>query len=249
MSGTSHRIGVIYPSDGVLDGELWRCVPPGVSVHVTRSLSSADLDSNLKQVERHVLMAQSQDVEDAAGTFSLIGAGCVTYACTAGSFGRGAGYDTQIIERISAASGSPASTTSTAVVAALRELGVRRLAVAAPYEDEVCDRLRTFLEDSGFDVLNLVNLGLSGTDIGAVPLGQVHALAENAVAPGTEALFISCTAFPTIDILDSLERHLGIPVVSSNQATMWHALQIAGLPARLEGLGRLYELQAATARA
>jgi hypothetical protein len=38
-----------------------------------------------------------------AKTFSPIGAGCVAYACTAASFTRGLGYDTEIVKRIEAA--------------------------------------------------------------------------------------------------------------------------------------------------
>ena len=41
-------------------------------------------------------------------------------------------------------------------------------------------------------------------------------------------------------MLDALEQDLGKPVVSSNLATMWHALRLAGLRPRLDGLGSLY---------
>lgn len=242
MDRKGGRIGVIYPSDGVLDAEYWQCVPRGVSVHVTRSLSSMDLDPELSPEQKHLIMSESADIDAAAKTFSLIGVGCVAYACTAASFARGVGYDTEIIDRIHAASGSPATTTTTASVTALKELGVQRLAVAAPYEDEVCERLRTFFTDSGFDVVNLENLRLSGVAIGAVSDQQVYELGERANTSGADGLFISCTAFPTIGILDALEQDLGKPVVSANQATMWHALRIAGISASMEGLGRLYRL-------
>ena len=245
MTGPGGGIGVIYPPDGVLDGEFWRCVPPGVSVHVTRTHDRLDFSSGLVQL--HLNMVESTAIDDAARTFSLIEPGCVTYACTAASFSRGVGYDTEIIKRIEAASGSRASTSSTAVVAALRELGVRRLAVAAPYPDEVCDRLRTFLEDSGFEIVKLTNLGLAGMEIGAVPIEQVHELGVQADTPDAEGLFISCTSLRTVDILDALEKQLGKPVVSSNQATMWHALRIAGIEAKVEGVGRLLRLKMSSA--
>ena len=242
MAGYTGRIGVVYPSDGVLDWEFWRCVPDGVSVHVTRSLSSANLDPSLSPAQKHVVMAESTDIEDAARTFSLIGADCVAYACTGASFTRGVGYDAEIIKRLEVASGSPATTTSTSAVAALQELGARKVAVAAPYGDEVCERLQKFLEESGFEVVSLKNLGLSGMDIGCVPLDEVCALARQADTPEAEVLFISCTALRTIEVLDHLEQELGKPVVSANQATMWHALRIADIPTRLEGLGSLYRL-------
>ena len=242
MAGYIGRIGVVYPSDGVLDWEFWRCVPDGVSVHVTRSLSSANLDPSLSPAQKHVVMAESTDIEDAARTFSLIGADCVAYACTAASFTRGVGYDAEIIKRIEVASGSPATTTSTSAVAALQELGARKVAVAAPYEDEVCERLQKFLEESGFEVVGLKNLGLEGMDIGCVPLDEVCALARQADTPEADCLFISCTALRTIEVLDHLEQELGKPVVSANQAMMWHTLRIADIPTRLEGLGSLYRL-------
>jgi maleate isomerase len=44
---------------------------------------------------------------------------------------------------------------------------------------------------------------------------------------------------PTIDVLDSLERDLGKPVVSSIAATMWNALRGAGVHAPIEGFGSL----------
>ena len=138
--------------------------------------------------------------------------------------------------------GSPATTTSSASVATLQGLGVKRVAVAAPYEAEVCERLRKFLEESGFEVVALNNLGVGGMDIGCVPLDGMCALVKQADTPEAEGLFISCTAFRTIDMFDELEQELGKPVVSANQVTMWHALRVAGIPVRLEGLGCLYRL-------
>ena len=164
------RIGVIYPSDGMLDAEFWRCVPPTVSVHVTRSLATLDLEPGLSSTEQIERLAASEDLDLAAGTFSLIGPACVAYACTSASFARGVGFDSEIVSRIAAASGAPATTTSTAVVAALRELGVGRIAVAAPYEDQVCDRLRAFFQDSGFEIVSLTNLGMDFAGIGDVPV-------------------------------------------------------------------------------
>jgi maleate cis-trans isomerase len=40
-------------------------------------------------------------------------------------------------------------------------------------------------------------------------------------------------------MIEALEADLGIPVVTSNQASLWAALRAAGIQARLEGYGRL----------
>lgn len=240
MTGWRARIGVIYPSDGFQDDEFWRCVPSGVSVHVTRSAIRQDLK---KDAERLAATAESPEIDAAATTFALIKPACVAYACTSVSFARGVGYDADIITRIRAAAGSPATTTTTAMTAGLHALGVHRVCVAAPYVDDVCARLRKFLEDSGFQVLNLKNLGLRGVDIAAVPADRIYALGREAMTPHAEALLIPCTGLRTLDIIDGLEQDLGRPVVTANQATMWHALRTSGISTQLANLGALYRLE------
>ncbi|HEX2482589.1 MAG TPA: hypothetical protein VHQ69_11965, partial [Methylomirabilota bacterium] len=116
----------------------------------------------------------------------------------------------------------------------------KRVAVAAPYIDEVCARLRRFLEESGLGVTSLENLGLRGMAITEVTSPEVMELAKRADRPEAEALFLSCTNLRTFDALEPLEQELGKPVISSNLATMWHAIRLAGLAPRLAGLGSLY---------
>jgi len=235
------RIGVIYPEDGVLDDEFWRAVPADVTVHVTRSRSNLKLAPGATYAEGHDRIAEGPYIDEAAGTFTLIEPAAVAYACTSVSFARGPGYDRTIAERIAKAAGAPATTTATAMVAALRALGVQRVAVAAPYLDEVCARLRRFLEASGLDVVSLENLNLRGMAITEVTGAEVLALGKRADRAEAQAIFLSCTNLRTFDVLASLEQAVGKPVVSSNLATMWHALRLAGRTPRLDGLGQLYQ--------
>ena len=151
MTDTEKQIGVIYPSDGVLDHEFFCCVPPGVSAHFTRSLSSAQTDSSLPESTRHTHMAKTSDLDETARTFSFIDAGTIAYTCTIASFTRGVGFDLDIAGHIETGSGSPATTSSTA-------------AMAAPYQDDGCERLRTFISDRGVDVVSLKTLDLRGMD-------------------------------------------------------------------------------------
>ena len=57
--------------------------------------------------------------------------------------------------------------------------------------------------------------------------------------PDADAIFISCGALRSIEIIDELEARTGKPVVTSNQALAWHALRLAGIADRIEGHGRL----------
>jgi len=107
----------------------------------------------------------------------------------------------------------------------------------------VCERLQRFLEGSGFEVVSLANLNLKGMEITRVTPDEVYALGKRADRAEADVLFLSCTNLRTLEVLEALERDLGKPVASSNLVTMWHALRLARLTPRLDGLGALYRLE------
>jgi maleate isomerase len=50
---------------------------------------------------------------------------------------------------------------------------------------------------------------------------------------------ISGTGLPTLGIIERLERELGKPVVTSQQASLWRALRLARIADPVTGFGRL----------
>jgi maleate isomerase len=228
------RIGILYPGDGLLDDEFWRLAPAGVGVFVTRTMVPR-AEVSAKVVEE---LASDPDIEQSALRYA-IDLSSIAFACTSVSFFRGAGGDQEIIERIEKAAGVPATTTSTAAVKALQALGTARVAVATPYVDEINDRLADFLAGHGFLVVAMKGLQL-GRDIGLVPAGDVYQFVKGMQRPEADAIFISCTNFATVEILDALEQDLGLPVISANQVTMWEALNLAGVKPFKPGCGSLF---------
>ena len=229
------RIGVIYPGDGALDQELWQFAPASVSLHLTRTrLASAPITKSMIET----MVAQS-DIEICAEALSPIKPAVVTYACTSGSFIKGRMGEEQLLKRIHAASGSLASTTSTAIVAACRALGLTNVSVAAPYVPEVTRCLGTFLVEHGLEVCSISQLGLEG-DIVDVDETTVMKLAHEVDHPDAQGIVISCTNLRTLGAIPMLEEALGKPVISANQATIWHACELAGVSWDLhEGVGEL----------
>ena len=106
---------------------------------------------------------------------------------------------------------------------ALNLLGARRISIASPYEEWLNEKLRVFMEKNGFDVVAIK--GLSTQAHASVPLSDIEALVHSVNRPETEAIFVSCTDFRTLGIIEKLERKLGKPVVNSNQAVLWAALK------------------------
>jgi maleate cis-trans isomerase len=232
------RIGLIYPACGKRDNDFLRLAPEGVSVHITRVAFSGRVTA-----EDIGAMAELENLLAAARLLKDVQPSCVSWADTSGSFMIGPECDIKQAEAISAATGVPGSTTTTAVLAACARLGVSRLAIASPYVAEVNDHLRSFLSERGPVVSSMRSLDLeSEWDIHSVGREAAYRLARDAYTPQAEALFIPCTDFEAIDLIEVLERDLGVPVVTANQATMWHALRLSGVVDALPHFGTLYTL-------
>ncbi|MBC8275599.1 MAG: Asp/Glu racemase [Chloroflexi bacterium] len=231
-SGWRARIGLLCPADESEDREYWKYVPEGVAVLITRiAVPPEELD-----VQMACEVAAGSDIEESAKRLVIPQPQCIALACTELSFIRGVGYDEEISQRIQRATGIRATTTSTASVNALRKLGVRKVAVATPYSEDINQKLAEFLEGSGFEVISMRGLGIMYD----VPAGEVYRFAREVDEPSAEAVFISCTGFCPAEVIEPLEQNLGKPVVAAAQATMWETLNLAGVRPRLPGLGCLY---------
>lgn len=230
------RIGVIYPGNGLLDHEYWAFVPDDIGVFMNRTPVRRGDDT----VKGAIELAETPDIEETARQYHRIDLSSIAYACTTFSFVRGLGGDTDIIQRIEKAAGVPATTTSTAAVKALHSINAKRVAVVTPYLDEINDKLKTFLEASGFEVVAMKGMQLDSDDIALVPSKEVAKYVKSVPLDGADAVFVSCTNFATVDILDKLEQDLDLPVLSANQVTMWEALNLAEIEPCKLGVGSLY---------
>ena len=59
---------------------------------------------------------------------------------------------------------------------------------------------------------------------------------------GADALFVSCTALPVLEIIDKLEKKLNTIVLSSNQALIWDTLIKIKKNNSVEGFGKLFQV-------
>ncbi|AGU48496.1 putative arylmalonate decarboxylase [Variovorax paradoxus B4] len=171
------------------------------------------------------------------------GACAVSLMGTSLSFFRGAAFNRQLEVEMARATGLPCTTMSNAIVGALRQLGVRRVAVATAYIDEVNAHLRRYLERSDFEPLALQGLAISDVQaVGRVPTQVLVDLCLRVfdAQPGAEGILISCGGLVTLDAVREVEARLQLPVVSSSPAGFWDLVRTAGLDARSPGQGRLF---------
>lgn len=233
-------MGIVWP-EPVQDGhraELQAFVGPEVQLDIEPVGRDPEPEQNITLA---LVEGLARDPENgrAAERLAERGARAVAYGCTSGSYVLGPDGDAAIIEQIKAASGLPATTTSAAVVEALRALGAQSIAVLSPHIDALNARLRAYLEASGFSVAAMVGLNLS-CDIEAVKPAETREIVESQVdRPDADAVFISCTGMRTAEVISEMETSLGKPVVTANQATLWRVGRLAGVGMSRPERGRL----------
>lgn len=234
------RLGLIIPSsNAVMEPEFYAMAPEGVTVHTTRLY--------LKELSLKGLASMAEDIEETTTLLDTASVDVIAYGCVRGSMHGGPEGNDKIISKMRNKTKVPVFTTSTAVVAALRELQVKNVSVATPHPDDENECIRKFLEHFGFNVVAIKGLRLEDYGLktgkrgeyGKLPADVAYEQAKAVNSRDADAVFLSCTGFRTISMLDLLETDLGKPVVSSNQATFWLMLRTIRINEPIAGYGRL----------
>ncbi|MGX5723214.1 ectoine utilization protein EutA [Shinella zoogloeoides] len=165
----------------------------------------------------------------------------VMYSCTSASVVIG---DAQVEAAVRAAkSGAAVVTPTAAAVAGLKALDARRISVLTPYTLETSRPMADYFLGLGFDIARFTCLGLTDDrEMARISPAEIVAFAREAMAPDSDALFISCTAVRAAGVAAEIETAIGKPVVTSNLATAWACLRLCGDQAARPELGRLMTL-------
>jgi arylmalonate decarboxylase len=230
-------LGLVMPVDPWVPPEAAAMYPTGILFQVA--------SVGLKMMTPLGYDAVLERIAPAAKALSQQGAQAIVLMGTSLSFYKGAAFNRELTQRLSTVSGCPAVTMSTAVIDGLNGVGGKRLAVATAYDDEVNVRLRTFLQEEGFDVLAIRGLGVENVD-------DIHNVTQDGLlkfsvevfesAQRADALLISCGGLHTLDLIEPLERRCRIPVVSSLPHALRAGMRLVGQSGRVPGHGRLLSL-------
>ena len=166
---------------------------------------------------------------------------CIVYGCTSGTIA--AGHDS-IEEKVKVAKPmADVSTPSTAAIKALKKLNIKKVSIFTPYSKKLNDDVLDYFKSEGFEVTSNSYFDIQDDyDIGKVDQDYLYEVLSKIDLNGADALFVSCTALPVLEIIDKLEKKLNTTVLSSNQALIWDTLVKIKKNNSVEGFGKLFQV-------
>lgn len=137
--------------------------------------------------------------------------------------------------------GVPVFTSGTNHIAALRALGVRRFVGASYFPGDINDTFARYFRDAGFDVLAMEGMTVPFQEAGNLSPHQVYTHVKRVFLanPGAEAVYMLGSAWSVLDVLEVLERDLGVPVVHPIPARVWEIQKRLNVHEPRTGYGRL----------
>jgi maleate isomerase len=256
--GWRARIGMfIVGNEAVPEAEWWAMAPKGptggVSVHAARVTARAPWS---RWNAERTSVALEDDLARGARQFAAMKLSAVTIGHSSSSMMGGAGWDEATVAALKPVVGEGPFVTTNGLdtLAALRALHVRRPFLVLPpwYNDETVAAGVRYYDETGLAPAghHRYDPGRTWRDLAPselVPQGAgfaqevepLYAQIRERCPADADGVLIAGTGFRCVAILDALEQDLGRPVVSANQASLWHCLRAAGVRTPVEGYGRL----------
>ena len=166
---------------------------------------------------------------------------CVVYGCTSGTIAAG---HASIEKRVKEAKPmADVSTPSTATIKALKKMNIKKVSIFTPYSKKLNDDVLDYFESEGFEVTSNLYFDIQDDyDIGKVDQNYLYEVLSKIDLNDADALFVSCTALPVLEIIDKLEKKLDTIVLSSNQALIWDTLVKIKKNNSVKGFGKLFQV-------
>ena len=164
---------------------------------------------------------------------------CVVYGCTSGTIV--SGYDNIKKEIKKAKPTASVTAPSTAALNALKRKKINKISIVTPYIKSVNDDVVNFFKNNNFEITSNTYFDIeSDIDIGKVDQDQLFEILSTIDHKNAEALFVSCTSLPVLNIIEKLEQKLNMTVLSSNQALIWETLESINRNNSIKGYGSLF---------
>ncbi|SVB58223.1 uncharacterized protein METZ01_LOCUS211077 [marine metagenome] len=162
----------------------------------------------------------------------------VAYGCTSGTIAIG---EDKVKEKIQLAKpGCHVTTPITSAIKAFNKMNVKKIAVFTPYPESVNKTISEYLIKKNINVMSFSTFNLDlDVDFARVDPKYLSEILTKLNINDADALFVSCTALPALEILDEVEKKINKPVFSSNQTLIWDTIRSVGYKNSIMGYGKL----------
>ena len=126
-------------------------------------------------------------------------------------------------------------------VRALRTMRIRKFVGASYFPEKMNAIFARYFTEAGFQVLAMEGIDSPFTEVPNVPPENIFQFMKGIAAKHKEAdgIYMLGSAWRTLDIIDPLEKDLGLPVVHAGPARCWETQLRLGLRYPIRGYGRL----------
>lgn len=236
---TRRRLGLLTPYKE-LPGEYSDVIADASAVQ-WQVITRAEDSHNLEELRA---MGSRQALADGLVRLARWRPDLVMWACTSGSFVFGREGAVEQCRDLSVLAGVPVRSTSLAFISALRARDAREVAILAPYPAPATDALVSFLAAWGIKVCDALHLDHGGaTSSEAIIASEL--LSPLQQLRGGDLVLIPDTATWGFELWRALSQHSERAIITANQATLWLAFDMLGLPTTDPRFGVLQGVPAA----
>lgn len=221
--GQAGLYGIGTPqANPTVEAEFRILLPNSAMMAVTRLASSAS-----DPMER--LVAYIEDLDTFLDGFDTMKLDVFGLACTASSYLVGPEREAEIVKKASARLNAPVETATLAILKALDAVNARRIAVVAPYPQDLIDAGVRYWQAAGLEIVEAQRVVTRSEDTRTIyELSSANAaavLAEMDLS-GIDAVLLSGTGMPSLPVIAAQAD--GPPILSSNLCLAWSLLHLAG---------------------
>ena len=227
-------MGLIKPTHrpGSLE-ETIRLLPEGIGViPLTVGIVRGDAGEF-----REVLDAIEDNVRELAG----LGVDLIAPAGAPPFMVHGYQGEREILDRWEADYGLPCVTSGVTQVAAMRALGVQRIVGVTYFPDDLNELFAQYFTEAGITVLGMEGIDVAFDQVQRLSSREVYAHAKAAFLRHRDAdmVYMLGAGWRVLDIVQTLEDDLEVPVLHSVVARVWHTQRHFHVGERKQGFGRL----------
>jgi len=162
----------------------------------------------------------------------------VAYGCTSGTIAIG---EEKVKEKIQRAKPNCYVTNPiTSAIKAFQEMNLKKIALFTPYPESVNKTILEYFNIKNINIISFSTFNIDlDEDIASVDPKYLSEALINLDTKDADALFVSCTALPALEIIEEVEKKISKVVLSSNQTLIWDTLRSIGYNSPVSGYGKL----------